>query len=159
VDTGEKRRRIRTDGGFTLIELMIVVAIIGVLAAIAIPAYRDYVKRARMSEVLAAIDAIAQGASEYHGVTGYFPEASYTAGNLANFSQEYANIQLIDEPDRNTDIRIRSTFNANLDLTEITSDYGQLDMVVSYDTSTGYDKQWDLNQTNTTIDPIYIPKK
>lgn len=44
--------------GFTLIELMIVVAVIGVLAAVAIPAYDGYIKRARLSEVTLAMGSI-----------------------------------------------------------------------------------------------------
>src|SRR5712691_10733541 len=46
-----------TQRGFTLIELMIVVAIIGVLAAVAVPAYQDYTVRAKLSEVIIALSA------------------------------------------------------------------------------------------------------
>jgi len=71
--------------GFTLIELMIVVAIIGILAAIAIPAYQDYTIRAQVSEGLNLAGGAKTAVSEYTMDTGAFPgtntEAGMSAGN------------------------------------------------------------------------------
>ncbi|MGS1080347.1 pilin [Pseudoxanthomonas beigongshangi] len=64
--------------GFTLIELMIVVAIIAILAAIALPAYSDYTKKAKVSEVILAASAARTAVSEYAAGTGSLPNASWT---------------------------------------------------------------------------------
>ena len=66
--------------GFTLIELMIVVAIIGILAAIAIPAYQDYTIRAQVSEGLSLASDIKAGVAEYMAQTGNWPADLIEAG-------------------------------------------------------------------------------
>ena len=144
----------RSQKGFTLVELMIVVAIVGILAAVAIPAYLDVTKKARVSEVLSAMDAIAQGITEYHAAQGCFPDSSYNSNNLARISELYANLDIVNGSDSN-EIMIQASFKANLNLTKDDAGSGNLVMGVTYD-STGYSKRWDLSLT--TIDSMYIPK-
>ncbi len=70
--------------GFTLIELMIVVAIIGILAAVAIPAYQDYVARSQASEAMSLADGVKIPLSEYMIEHGTCPDNSTAAvGGIA----------------------------------------------------------------------------
>ena len=70
----------RMQAGFTLIELMMVVAIIGILAAVAIPAYQDYTRRAYISEALMAASAAKTAMEEYHASNNAWPTSNASAG-------------------------------------------------------------------------------
>lgn len=69
--------------GFTLIELMIVIAIIGILAAIAIPAYQDYIARSQASEAVSLMSGAKTPLAEYFSDKGVWPAVAAVAGTTA----------------------------------------------------------------------------
>ena len=69
--------------GFTLIELMIVIAIIGILAAIALPAYQDYTARAQVSEAITLMEGQKSAIVEYYADKGDWPKDNKAAGIAA----------------------------------------------------------------------------
>jgi type IV pilus assembly protein PilA len=97
--------------GFTLIELMIVVAIIGILAAVALPAYQDYTKRAKMSEVILAASACRTTVTEVYqsaGSSAQIPAANNWGCESASGVQQSKYVSKI-ETDANGMITVTAT--------------------------------------------------
>jgi type IV pilus assembly protein PilA len=80
--------------GFTLIELMIVVAIIGILAAVALPAYQDYTVRAKVTEGLALAGAAKLAVAETFQATGTIPATNAAANYVSAASQQTSGIAI-----------------------------------------------------------------
>ncbi len=79
----------RVQQGFTLIELMIVVAIIGILAAVALPAYQDYTTRAKVSEIVIAADKCKTSVAEYYQVKDQTMPADNAAAGCSDQTTQY----------------------------------------------------------------------
>lgn len=88
--------------GFTLIELMIVVAIIGILAAVALPAYQDYTVRAKVSELILAASSGRTSVSEAYSTNSSFPETASAADYVADISSKYVASVAYDKVDDTT---------------------------------------------------------
>jgi type IV pilus assembly protein PilA len=75
--------------GFTLIELMIVVAIIGILAAVAIPAYQDYIARAQVTEAINLMGGVKTPVAEFYADKGTWPTATEFTSLVTTTSGKY----------------------------------------------------------------------
>jgi type IV pilus assembly protein PilA len=86
---GDASMKAQMQKGFTLIELMIVVAIIGILAAVALPAYQDYTARAKVTEVMLQVSSCKGAVTEFIQSNGEFPADADTAGCSSTVETKY----------------------------------------------------------------------
>jgi len=94
--------------GFTLIELMIVIAIVGILAAVALPAYQDYTIRARMAEPLALLGEAKNSVTEYYIATGNLPATAEVAGVRETIGTTLVDTMAFDQASGNITVTLTS---------------------------------------------------
>jgi type IV pilus assembly protein PilA len=128
----------KTQKGFTLIELMIVVAIIGILAAVAIPAYSDYLKRSQVAEALGLLAGLKTPTEEWYGSRGTWPTSitNQLGGKLVG--KYTTNVKIIDG---------KTAYEAEMKDKSIS---GKIEL--TYDSAS---KTWTCS--NSSVSPAYLP--
>lgn len=139
----------RMQQGFTLIELMIVVAIIAILAAIAIPAYQNYLIRAQVSEGAVLTDGAKTAMAEFYANTGHFPTANTSAGLATNVSVSGNYVGKVDVA---TAGEIIATFDGPKANTAISGENFVLSAIVSNGSVS-----WSCASAATTVPTKYLP--
>jgi type IV pilus assembly protein PilA len=152
-------KMVKNKKGFTLIELMIVVAIVGILAAIAIPAYIDYTIRAKITEIAGGYDALSTALGEYHASNGYFPGSTMPLVDLAALPANYGVYEWsagggAGAGKDNVTYTLVIVGSAPYKSIGSVVDGKHLNMKVVYAAGTGYKKTW-----GGDLPPRFLPKQ
>ncbi len=140
------KKRVKAKKGFTLIELMIVVAILGILAAIAIPTYMDYTKRAKVSEAVSLLSGVANAMAEYHSSLGVF------TNNLSDIGGNKTSRYVTNMSADNTTNSNYVIINATLDKIGPGVNGHWLALYVIYRSANEtYEKCWSWNMSNKYV--------
>ena len=142
--------------GFTLIELMIVVAIIGILAAVALPAYQDYTVRAKMSEVILAMSACRTSITEVYQTGGTPPAANQWGCETATATKYVAKVET--DGDGAITATIGTGINTDVDgkLVTLIPMQGGAQAKTATDFGKGV-TGWACGSTGTTLNKKYLP--
>ncbi|WP_018145397.1 pilin [Thioalkalivibrio sp. AKL6] len=138
--------------GFTLIELMIVVAIIGILAAIALPAYQDYTTRAQISEGITLAASARTAVSEHYITEGEWPASNAAAGFTTPSTDIVNEIQISTENADDGPGLITVTFQTFGPI-----EAGSETLVFEGNDATGGGVEWVCGGTGTNVAPNYLP--
>ncbi|WP_275574870.1 pilin [Ventosimonas gracilis] len=141
----------KQQSGFTLIELMIVVAIIGILASIAIPAYQDYTARAQVTEALNLAGAQKLAVSEYYADKGTWPSSNAEAGigAAADIKGKYVD---------SVAVGTNGVITATMKATGVAADIGGKTLVLTPTSSgTASSIEWSCVDGGATIAKKYLP--